>query len=131
MLGCIGTPFYIKCWIVLLLNLHCMWFTPCRNLSLLFMHCIGLDRTLQNPTSAVLHLCDVCVLQNPFAACLHFMAYFAQLFCWFWIAGTAKLGRHALYSTLFDQQICIWYKNGRQQTFMWEQCCRAKKSFAS
>ena len=53
MFCCIGTPLYIICWILLLLNLHFKWLTPRANLSLMFIHCIVLGRTLQNPTSAV------------------------------------------------------------------------------
>ena len=50
---CIWTPLYITCWILLLLNSHCMWLTSCEKLSLLFIHCIVLSRTLQKPISAV------------------------------------------------------------------------------
>ena len=65
MFRCIRTPLYIECWILLLINLHCMW--RCRNLSLLFIHCTVLIRTLQNPTSAV------------FTIMLH--VYVAKSFC--------------------------------------------------
>ena len=69
--------------------------------------------------SAVLHLCGVCMLQNPSAAFLHFY----DVPCTIFYTGfelQARQNRDDMPSLVhfFDLQICIWYKNARQQTFM-------------
>ena len=47
-----------------------------------------------------------------------FMVYFAQsFFRWFWIAGTAKPGCHALSNTLYWPANLYLVNSGRQQTF--------------
>ena len=118
MFRCIRTPLYIECWILLLINLHCMW--RCRNLSLLFIHCTVLIRTLQNPTSAVFTIMLHVYVAKSFCRSLTFLwctLYLASFFSWFWIAGTAKPGWLALSCTLFWPANLYLVKNGRQQTF--------------
>ena len=118
MFRCIRTPLYIECWILLLISLHCMW--RCRNLSLLFIHCTVLIRTLQNPTSAVFTIMLHVYVAKSFCRSLTFLwctLYLASFFSWFWIAGTAKPGWLALSCTLFWPANLYLVKNGRQQTF--------------
>ena len=133
MFHCIVAPLYITYWILLLLNLHCMWLTPCRNLSLLFRHCTVLVRTLQYPTSAVFTFMWRMYVAKSLCCFLiflwrtlhnHFFASFELL---------SRQNRDGMHSPVhfFYQQTCIWYENRRQQTFIWQQYYRANQSFAS
>ena len=111
------TPLCITCWILLLLNLHCMW--PCRNLSLLFMHCMVLGRTSQNPTSAVFTFMLRVYVAKSFCCFLTFLWCTLHNLSFAGFELQVRQNRDGMPSPVhfFNQQTCIWYTNGRQQTF--------------
>ena len=111
----IRTPPYITCWILLLLNLHCMW--PCRNLSLLFMHCIVFGSTLQNPTFAVFTFMLPVYVAKSFCCFLTFLWCTSTIFlCWFWIE-MAKPKWHALEYTFLTSKPVSGMKMGDNRLY--------------
>ena len=129
MFRCIRTPPCITCWILLLLNLHCMW--PCRNLSLLFMHCIILGRTLQICCSYIYVAC-VCskILLLLFyifiyTSCTSFLLL--VLYCRYGKTGMAC----PLQYTFLTSKPVSGIKMGDNRLLLWQQCCHANQSFAS
>ena len=126
MFCCIRTPLYIICWILLLLNLHCMW--PCRNLSLLFMHCIVFGRTLQNPTFAVFTFMLPVYVAKSFCCFLTFLWCTLHNLSFAGFELQVRQNRNGLPSPY-----TFWsgIKMGDNRLLLWQQCCHANQSFAS
>ena len=83
------------------------------------MHCIALSRTLQNPTSAVLHLCGMSNIEESFCCVLTILWRTLHNLSFAVFELQARQNRYGMPSPVhfFDQQTSIRYKNGRQQAF--------------
>ena len=124
MFRCIRTPLYIECWILLLINLHCMW--RCRNLSLLFIHCTVLIRTLQNPTSAVFTIMLHVYVAKSFCRSLTFLWCTLHNLSFAGFELQVRQNRNGLPSPY-----TFWsgIKMGDNRLLLWQQCCHANQSF--
>ena len=126
----IRTPHCITCWILLLLNLHYMW--PCRNLSLLFMHCIVLGRTLQNPTSAVFTFM-LGVYVAKILLLLSYVFMYTPCTTFLLLVFNCRYGKTRmacpLQYTFLDSKPVSGIKMVENRLLLWQQCCHARGLF--
>ena len=126
------TPLCITCWILLLLNLDCMW--PCRNLSLLFMHCIELDRTFQNTAYA-----DFTFMLRVYAAksfcCFSYIFMYTPCTIFLLLVFSCRYGKTGmacpLQYTFLTSKPVSGILMGDNRLLLWQQCSHANQSIAS